>query len=60
MAGQFAVGQAEYRTDKVPELGRHGAAVGQYTGQETVLEGLVSLGGQGDAQRLYPHGRVQD
>jgi hypothetical protein len=32
----------------------------QYTGQETVLEGLVSPGGQGDAQRLYPHGRVPD
>lgn len=28
MAGQFAVGRAEYRTDQVPELARHGAALG--------------------------------
>jgi hypothetical protein len=31
----------------------------QYTGQEHARR-MVSLGGQGDAQRLYPHGSVPD
>ena len=31
----------------------------QYTGQENARR-MVSLGRQGDAQRLYPHGGVPD